>query len=87
MSNFQLAITFCLGILFLKGTHGCATSITGATWKFTWGVDEEIPGIDTAKLCYELCQEDTSCRGYTWLVNEVVSFCYKFKNLDGMPGM
>jgi len=84
MSNFQLAIIFCLGIIFLKGTHGCATSITGATWEFTWGVDEEIPGIKTVELCSELCKEDNSCRGYTWLVNKVVSFCYKFKNLDGI---
>ena len=35
-------------------------------------------------LCSELCKEDSSCHGYTWLVNEVVSFCYKFKNLDGI---
>ena len=47
MSKFPLVITFCLGILFFKGTHGCATNITGATWKFTWGVDEEIPGVET----------------------------------------
>ena len=31
-----------------------------------------------------MCKEDSSCHGYTWLVNEVVSFCYKFKKLDGI---
>jgi hypothetical protein len=73
-----------LGILFLKGTHGCATSVTGATWKFTWGVDVEIQGVETVELCSELCREDASCHGYTWLTNGVVSYCYKFKSLDGM---
>jgi len=84
MSNFHFVTKLCLGILFLKGTHGCATSVTGATWKFTWGVDVEIQGVETVELCSELCREDASCHGYTWLTNGVVSYCYKFKSLDGM---
>ena len=63
MSNIHLAILFCLGIIFLKCAKGCATNVTGATWEFTWGVDEEIPGIKTVELCSELCKEDTSCLG------------------------
>ena len=70
--------------MFLKGAHGCATNVTGATWEFTWGVDEEIPGIKTVELCSELCKEDASCHGYTWKSNDIVGYCYKFKNLDGL---
>ena len=84
MSNFNTVTKLCLGILFLNGAHSCATSVVGATWKFTWGVDEEIPGVETLELCSELCKSDSSCHGYTWLTNGVVSYCYKFKNLDGM---
>ena len=86
MSNFKLITKLCLGILFLKGAaHGCATNVTGATWKFTWGVDEEIPGLETAELCSELCEGDASCQGYTWESNDIVgSYCYKFKILDGI---
>ena len=84
MSSFQLIIGLCLGIAFLDSALGCATTVTGATWEFTWGVDEEIQGVKTVELCSELCKEDSSCHGYTWLVNEVVSFCYKFKSLGGI---
>ena len=84
MSSFQLIISLCLGILFLDSVLGCTTSLTGATWKFTWGVDEEIPGVETVDLCSEYCREDASCRGFTWLTIGVVSYCYKFKSLDGI---
>ena len=84
MSSFQLIIALCLGIVFLDGALGCATTVTGATWKFTWGVDEEIQGVETVELCSDLCKEDASCRGFTWLTNGVVSYCYKFKALTGI---
>ena len=84
MSRFHFVTKLCLGILFLKGTHGCATSVVGATWKFTWGVDEEIPGIETAKLCSELCGNDAACHGYTWKSNDIIGYCYKFRKVEGI---
>ena len=86
MSNLHFVIALCFGIIFLKGTHGCATNVTGATWKFTVGFDHDIvkAGVETVELCSELCKEDASCHGYTWRSDGIIGWCYMFKSLDGM---
>ena len=80
MSNLHFIIALCLGIIFLKSAHGCATNVTGATWKLTIGVDHSKV-VETVELCSDLCNEDASCHGYTWKSNGIVGFCYMFKNL------
>ena len=83
MSNLNFVIALCLAIIFLKGAHGCATNVTGATWKLTLGLYHR-KAIETVELCSELCKEDASCRGYTWKSDGILGWCYMFKSLDGI---
>ena len=46
-----------------KNVHGCTSTISGATWKFTWGEDEELCGVETVDECSELCAKDLECQG------------------------
>ena len=46
-----------------KNVHGCTSTISGATWKFNWGEDEELCGVETAVECSELCAKDLECQG------------------------
>ena len=84
MSAFYLGLALLLGTLLVRGASGCTTTVTGATWEFEWESDEEIPGIQTVEKCSNLCKEDVLCRGYTWKFNDIVGYCYKFKNLNGI---
>ena len=72
---------FLVNIFFnIKTVRGCSTSIKGASWSFEWGVDEEIPGIQSVDLCQTECQQDVVCQGYTWRYNGIVGYCYKFNH-------
>jgi len=65
--------------------NDCKVEVKRATWNFHYGSDEEIPGVITVEECKELCLNDSdNCRGYTHTTNEVVGYCYKFKELTGM---
>ena len=84
MTAFYFGLALLLGILLVGGALGCTTTVTGATWEFEWGSDEEIPGIQTVEKCIDLCKQDVLCRGHTWRFNDIVGYCYKFKNLNGI---
>ena len=80
----MLVFQFGLALLLVGGAFGCSTTITGATWEYEWESDEEIPGIQTVEECSNLCRGDVLCRGYTWKSNDIIGYCYKFKNLNGI---
>ena len=84
MPAFHFGLALFLGTLLVGGSCGCTTTVTGATWEFEWGSDEEITRIQTVEECSDLCKEDALCRGYTWKSNDIVGYCYKFKNLNGV---
>jgi len=87
MSAFTLVVALCLGFLILavRDVSGveCVTSVSGYTWEFKAGTDEEFTGVQTVDACLKKCNENRLCQGYTWVSTGVVSYCYTFQNLVG----
>ena len=60
-------------------------TVNKATWKFNYGFDQEIIGVETVEQCQKICLDDPeNCRGYTHMQVGLNGYCYKFKELTGM---
>ena len=63
----------------------CTVEVNHASWQYTEGRDDEIPGVPTVEECKAHCLSNpVYCRGYTHTTNGVKGFCYLYRELIGM---
>lgn len=80
-----LAILFCHVVLFgTVQSKLCADQVKEATWNFLEERDVEKSGVDSPETCFQLCEEDSLCKGYTWRTDDIKSWCFMFKQLDNI---
>ncbi len=77
-------ITLVFGIVSSERSNSCEGTVIGVSWHMD-GYLKSRDGIDLAE-CQEFCNTTQDCKGYSWVQEEVVSWCYLFKELkDPQP--
>ena len=62
----------------------CQTSVQGGTWNYVPGRDSSHFPISTVEDCHELCSSHPECQGYTWRFDDVIGWCFEYKELEDL---
>ena len=77
-------IPLVFGIVSSERSNSCVGTVIGATWHFDGYLHAKAEPDLTE--CREYCNTTPECKGFTWVQEQVVTWCYLFKELkDPQP--